>query len=344
MSDSVYRLPMRLAPIPVERVWGGERLLTELHPNLSSDAGGPIGETWEVSDVGDDPALHSVVTEGPANGRTLRELLRADPRALLGDEVCDSVGDPPTLPLLFKFIDAKDVLSVQVHPSDDLLRELGLTGYGKSEAWVIIDADPDAEIVYGLEEGLSLSEYVEMARGGRGSEGFRRVPVARGDVFNLPAGVLHAIGGGILLAEIQQSSDTTYRIYDWDRLGLDGRPRDLHLDAAACVVPPDPIPPGPLPSVSGDGFVTRIAGPPFSLQELSASSGAAAVPHEEGRRFGILSVLEGDGILQISDGAPLAVSRGDVVFFPAAAGSAELQASSALWALWMGPGATPSGD
>ena len=324
--------PLRLAPIPVTRVWGGERLLQELHPDL--DATPPIGETWEVSDVGDDPALHSRVSSGPRAGRTLRELIHEDRQALLGCAV-----EAANLPLLYKYIDARDALSVQVHPADELVAELGLPGYGKSEAWVIIDAAPGGEIIYGLEPGLTLHDYIERARAGRGVEGLRRTTVERGDIVHLPAGVLHAIGAGILLAEIQQSSDITYRLYDWERLGLDGKPRQLHLDEARRVVPPERLPPCPLlePEVGSEPFRKRISGPPFSLAELRGEASEVALPHVTGERFAILSHLEGTATLS-SDAGEESLGTGDVMFIPAACGPCCYTCDECSWTLWMQPG------
>ena len=329
--------PLRVTPIPVTRVWGGERLLGDIHADKSLRAEPPVGETWEISDVGGDAALHSTVSAGEHAGRTLRQLVLESPEVMLGAAVAPTLATPH-LPLLYKFIDAGTPLSVQVHPDDALVQELGLDGYGKTEAWIIMEAEPEAEIVYGLEPGLDLAGYVGQARQGRGAEGFCRLPVKKGDIVFLPAGVVHAIGAGILLAEIQQSSDITYRIYDWDRMGLDGKPRQLHLDECEKVGPPTHVPPCPLPEPSGEeGFHCRIEGPPFSLWELRAQSTTPrAIPHDVGQRFGILSVLEGSASLRTPHG-DYPLGRGQTLFVPAAAEISELEPSPASWTLWMHP-------
>ncbi|MFQ5654376.1 MAG: type I phosphomannose isomerase catalytic subunit [Planctomycetota bacterium] len=333
-----WRLPLRLQPVPVPRVWGGERILREIHRGLAATP--PIGETWEVSDVGDDPAIHSVIVEGPARGRTLRQLIESDPRPLLGEGVLASSGSQPRLPLLFKYIDARETLSVQVHPSDRTLRELGLPGRGKSEAWLILDADAGATVIYGFEPGWDLKRSITRARLGEGGEGLRRVPVHRGDAISLPAGVVHAIGKGILLAEIQQSSDITYRIHDWDRLGLDGRPRALHLEEAARVTPPQLLPPCPLPAPKaspGREWIPRIEEPHFSVRELRAAAAGLPFPHS-GDRFAIFALLAGEASIEAEGGERIHAARGDTLLFPAAAGPCRLAAGDDAWALWMEPG------
>ncbi|MGE3165657.1 MAG: type I phosphomannose isomerase catalytic subunit [Planctomycetota bacterium] len=327
--------PLRLRPIPVQRVWGGERILREVHPGLSAEP--PIGESWCVSDVGADASFHSEIVwpePCPVDApRTLREWLLQAPREVLGARF-HQPGREPRLPLLYKFIDAREALSVQVHPDDALVAELGLEGAGKTEAWIILDAAPGASIVYGLEPGLTYEGYLARARVGRGAEGLARVPVQRGDIAYLPAGTLHAIGAGVMLAEIQQSSDTTYRIYDWDRPGLDGRPRTLHLDEAARVRPVTPPPcPLPVPAEVAPGVRVRIADAPFRLTELRLTPTVPAVTLPPDDRFAILSVL--DGQAELADGTRLA--KGEVLFYPAAARASAVTLRGTGWALWMEP-------
>ena len=155
----------------------------------------------------------------------------------------------------------------------------------------------------------------------------------------LPAGVLHAIGAGVLLAEIQQASDITYRIYDWERLGLDGMPRQLHLEEARRVVTPERIPPCPLPEpeLGSEPFRTRIPGPPFSLAEIRGEARDVSLPHVPGERFAILSLLEGTATLS-SEVREETLGTGDVMFIPAACGPCNYSCSEASWTLWMQPG------
>jgi len=339
--------PFLLEPIAVPRVWGGHRLLTEIHPDLDPPRGSdgarlPIGEVWEVSDVDDDPALHSRVRTGPHAGRSLRALLREDPEGILGPAGAAAGAEgAPELPLLFKFIDAREDLSVQVHPSDELLRGLGRPGRGKSEAWVILDARPGARIHVGFEPGHDLERAIATSRAGEGDLGLRAVPVMRGDVIDLPAGIVHAIGAGVLLAEIQQSSDITWRIHDWGRVGLDGRPRVLHLEEAARTRAPSPAPPCPLPAApEGPGWHRAIDGPHFRLEIWRGPGGEVPI-RRRGDRFGILALLEGEDARLIGR-TSLGVPRAGVAFVPAAAPETLLLfANGPLWALWIEPGGGP---
>lgn len=349
MRDAEARLdPFLLRPIAVPRVWGGTRLLTEVHPSLDAptDADGaplPVGETWEVSDVGDDPALHSTIASGPHLGRTLREVLREDPYRVLGRAAVRD-GEPAELPLLLKYLDAREDLSVQVHPTDALLRELGRSGRGKSEAWVILDAAPGSRLIVGLEDGWDPERYAAAVREGGGSEGLSEFVVARGDVVEIPAGLVHAIGGGILLAEIQQSSDITYRLHDWGRVGLDGAPRTLHLEDGARVPVPDPVPPCPLPPVrSGEGWACPIDGAHFRL-EVWRGAGDDVPLLRRRDRFGILALLEGEGarLLWGGAGGDLPLRGGAVVFVPAGAPPGlRIRAEGPLWAIWVEPADRP---
>ncbi|MFN0057725.1 MAG: type I phosphomannose isomerase catalytic subunit [Planctomycetota bacterium] len=335
-----WESPIRLAPLLRSSIWGGERILREIHRGLvppstplPKDHG--YGESWEVSDVGEDDNDHSRVLDGVARGRTLRELLKENPAFLLGLDHRPPA--PPKLPLLFKFIDAREWLSVQVHPSDALLAAKKQQGRGKTEAWLILAAADDAKIVYGLEPPLSYAEYLERAKIGRGAEGLRYVPVMAGDFIFVPAGTLHAIGPGILLAEIQQSSDTTYRLYDW------GRDRKTHLPEAADVCPPIPLPacPWPAPPETQPGFRPRLHVPncPFTVDELRGAVGLHRIPRSP-QRCGILSVLDGavDVLCETSLGSTqVKATKGDVLFFPAQCVAPRIRASAPTWALWMQP-------
>lgn len=215
--------PMLFEPNLHEIVWGGDRLcrwkgLTEQDH---------VGESWEVSAVDSSP---SVVANGVWAGRTLPEVVASAPEEILGKAVARHHGDK--MPLLVKFIDAQKDLSIQVHPDDAMAqREHGKNG--KTEMWYIIDAEPGACIYSGFGKSLAADEYKRMVQDGTITDALARHEAHAGDVFYIPAGRVHAICGGIMLAEIQQSSDVTYRIYDYNRPGLDGNPRQLHTELAA---------------------------------------------------------------------------------------------------------------
>jgi mannose-6-phosphate isomerase len=205
-------------------VWGGERLCA--YKGLAQMAE-PIGESWEVSAV---PSSTSIVSNGVFKGRDLISVIAEYPEAILGKAVNERYQGK--LPLLVKFIDAKQDLSIQVHPNDEMAqREHGKMG--KSEMWYVIRADEDAHLYAGFKSEITPEEYERRVAEGSIVDVLADHRVKAGDVFYLPAGRVHAICGGILLAEVQQSSDVTYRIYDYNRPGMDGKPRELHTELAA---------------------------------------------------------------------------------------------------------------
>ena len=222
MSDTIL-YPLLFEPNLRQIVWGGSR--------LSRWKGLPeqdcIGESWEVSAVESSP---SVVANGVFAGKTLPDVVADAPDEILGRVVAKRYGG--RMPLLVKFIDARNDLSIQVHPDDEMaMREHGK--FGKSEMWYVLDAEPGACIFAGFKKKLSAVEYERMVADGTIVEALARHEAHAGDVFYIPAGRVHAICSGILLAEIQQSSDVTYRIFDYNRAGLDGKPRELHTALAA---------------------------------------------------------------------------------------------------------------
>lgn len=210
-----------------EKVWGGKKIKNVLNKFSVSDK---IGESWELSGL---PENISVVSEGKYKGQTLNQLISVYKEKLLGKQVFEKFGEQ--FPLLIKFIDAADDLSVQVHP-DDITAQKLYRQNGKNELWYILDSDKNAELILGLKKNLNPEEFRNSINNNTLTEILNRVKVKRGDVFFIPAGRIHAIKKGVLLTEIQQPSDITYRIYDWNRKGLDGNYRDLHIDEACEVV------------------------------------------------------------------------------------------------------------
>ncbi|MGQ3679345.1 type I phosphomannose isomerase catalytic subunit [Tenacibaculum discolor] len=213
---------LRFTPILKQKIWGGKKLNQLFHKN--SD-GSNIGESWEISDVDGD---ESIVSNGNLKGRTLRSLLKEYKYDLVGNYVYKTFGKQ--FPLLIKFIDAKEVLSIQVHPDDDLagLQE----SYGKTEMWYVMQADEEASIIIGFKENSSKEEYIQHLDNKTLLSILNVDKVTKGDVYFVPPGRVHAIGAGLLIAEIQQTSDITYRIYDWDRKDIDGNYRELHTEKA----------------------------------------------------------------------------------------------------------------
>jgi mannose-6-phosphate isomerase len=216
-------------PILVERVWGGNRL-GELFGAQKSAAGKVIGESWELSDR---PEAASRIIGGKWSGKTLSALRQTHPGEIFGEVRFDS-RNPAPFPILVKFVDAGQPLSVQVHPDDRQARTHG--DRGKAECWVIVRARPGAKLIRGLKSGVTREVFETALKENRVADVLRSFPVQVGDVVSLPPGVVHAIGEGVVLAEFQQNSDLTYRVWDYGRLGLDGRPRALHVQDALSVI------------------------------------------------------------------------------------------------------------
>jgi len=215
--------PLKFEPILKEIIWGGDEIcrFKNLHPQRSG-----IGESWEVSHVKNNV---SVVAEGELKGKSLEELIENYDERLLGQKVIDRFGT--TFPLLIKFIDAREPLSVQVHPNDALAKKRH-NSFGKTEMWYVIQATPGAYLYSGFARSMTPEEYVRSLEDDTFIDYLQRHKVKPGDVFFLPAGRVHAIGAGCFIAEIQQTSDITYRIYDYNRRDAKGNPRELHTDLA----------------------------------------------------------------------------------------------------------------
>lgn len=221
--------PLKFAPILKERIWGGNKLSTIYGKNIPANIE-HCGESWEISAVAESV---SVVTNGFLVGNTLQELCEVYMADILGDKVFERFGYE--FPLLIKFIDANDVLSIQVHPNDEVAAARH-KACGKTEMWYVIDADKEAKLISGFNKPVNRTEYLQKLADGTLVDLLHTEEVAAGDAFFIPAGRVHAIGKGILLVEIQQTSDVTYRIFDWNRVDSKGKPRELHTDLALDVI------------------------------------------------------------------------------------------------------------
>ena len=216
--------PLKFKPYLCEKVWGGEKIAPFKGIFTTRNR---IGESWEISAV---PGHVSVVDNGPLAGKSLTDIMISNGVELAGKKVIEKTGTE--FPLLIKFIDAKADLSVQVHPTDELAARTNPGQKGKTEMWYVVGADKGAKLLSGLTQEITPEEYEEKVQDNTITDVLGRYEVHPGDVFFLPAGRIHAIGAGSFVAEIQQTSDITYRIYDYGRLGLDGKPRELHLEKA----------------------------------------------------------------------------------------------------------------
>ena len=221
MRFNIY--PLQFEPILKERIWGGTKLKSVLNKPITSKI---TGESWEISTVEGDV---SVVSNGILAGKSLNELIDSNPEDILGTDVYKRFGKQ--FPLLFKYLDAREDLSIQVHPNDELAKKRH-NSFGKTEMWYVMQADKDARIIVGFKENSNANEYLENLKNKTLLSILDDVKVKTGDVFFLETGTVHAIGAGLVIAEIQQTSDITYRLYDFDRVDSHGNSRELHVDLA----------------------------------------------------------------------------------------------------------------
>ncbi len=220
---NMLKYPLKFEPILKEKIWGGQKL----NALLNKDSNLPnIGESWEISDVDGDI---SIVSNGALKGKTLKELLESYKAELLGEKNYKIFGNK--FPLLIKFIDAKEDLSIQLHPNDALAAKRH-DSFGKTEMWYVMQADEKANLIVGFNQEMTLDKYKSHLEAKKLTEILNYEDVEEGDVFFIDGGRIHAIGAGVMLAEIQQTSDITYRVYDWDRVDAQGNQRDLHIDLA----------------------------------------------------------------------------------------------------------------
>lgn len=311
--------PVVFDPLVKPKPWGGRALADLFNKHLPPDA--PIGETWELADL---PGQQTRVASGPLAGRTLPDL-----RALWGDGLlADAQPIDGRFPLLIKFLDARETLSVQVHPKPD---GGGAEHEVKHEAWYVVHAEPDAKIYVGFEPGVEPGDVRTAAREPEVATLLRPRTVAVGDCLYLPSGTPHALGGGIVVAEVQTPSDTTYRLYDWDRLGLDGKPRQLHIEEALANLRYD-IPERLIvqprraitdPFADGERLVAceRFAIDSFAVPERSETPISVA-------GFAVWIVLAGDGVLSNTE-FECSFKSGDVVLIPADCRSMRMSVPSA---------------
>lgn len=300
--------PLKFEPIFKTLVWGGEKIAP--YKGIETEQK-HIGESWELSGVAGN---ESVVAEGPLKGHTIASLVKEYKEELVGKHVYENTGDE--FPLLIKFIDALSDLSIQVHPNDELAAIRHNGSKGKTEMWYVVDAQPGAHLLTGLTEKITPEQYAAKVAEGTITDVLARYDVHPGDVFFLPAGRIHAICGGCFIAEIQQTSNITYRIYDYGRLGLDGKPREVHTelakDAIDYTVYPDyrthysPVQDEEVEVVSCQYFTTSILDLtlPFAKDLSSIDS------------FLVVMCLAGSGTLEV-DGKEVGIHQGETVLVPA---------------------------
>lgn len=299
---------LKLTPAFKDYLWGGTRLRDDFQKDCDFDK---IAESWELSCHKDGP---STIANGEFKGLTLSEYIDKAGKSVLGTD-CEKFEN---FPILIKLIDAKDNLSVQVHPDNEYAQRVE-GEYGKTEMWYIVDCDEGATLLYGFKDTITKDEFAQRIADNTLLEVTNAVPVKKGDVFFIQAGTLHAIGKGILIAEIQQNSNTTYRIYDYGRVGKDGKPRELHVEKAKDVTDLCPAKAYPeTPVEQKDGYTSKLLSSCDYFTTYAVDVDSKAVLEADEKSF--LSLLILDGECEITADDTVKAKKGDSIFVPAGTG------------------------
>lgn len=293
--------PLKSVPVFKSRIWGGQKLREVFGKDLP--AGEKIGESWEIADL---PEGRSTIGNGPLQGQTLGDVVRQHAEAIAGVK-----SFPGQFPLLVKFLDAQDVLSVQVHPDAETCRRMG-RGDPKTECWYVIAAEPGAVIYKGLKKAVTREQFAEAIREGTTANLLAAVPVSPGECHFIPAGTAHAIGTGLLIAEVQTPSDTTYRVFDWNRVDDSGKPRQLHIEEALESIHFD---------VTPDKLPVTTVGRLVDCEYFEVDKGHRAEGGEVFLARGQMRVLiftTGGGTILSRQAEPVDFGAGDCLVIPAA--------------------------
>lgn len=314
VQPAVVREPLKFKPLLQSRLWGGDGLHRLLGKGKASDA--DMGESWELSDRDGNA---TIISGGTFAGRNLRELFSVHARDILGGQYSPSLA---RFPLLIKFICARENLSVQVHPGEG-----SPLGESKTECWYILDAPPGAELILGMAGNLDREGTLAILRTKECQTVLNKVPVRSGDMFFIPAGTVHAITAGLLLYEVQQNSDTTFRLYDWDRVDAAGKPRPLHLRESEQVLDlrrhdKHRISPLMLKRASHEEEF-RVACQYFAVVRISKVMGAAALGNRD--RFRVLTCMTGGFEIAWDGGQPFPIGVGETLLVPAACPNPKLR-------------------
>ena len=289
--------PITFKPLYVERVWGG-RQLERVYGRTLPDPGLPYGESWEIVDRED---AQSIVSDGPLAGTSLHEMWTTRREEIFGS----GYDVHPRFPILVKVLDARDKLSIQVHPPAQLAAELG--GEPKTEMWFIADCDPGAQLYVGLKRGVTRADFEKAIAAGTVADCVHAVTPVPGESIFLSSGRLHAIGAGFLIHEIQQNSDTTYRVFDWNRVGLDGKPRALHVSQSLASIDFNDFEPT-MDVPVGD----TLASCPYFRTDRQTLRAGETVPLPVDGRFAILTVAEG----KLTSSGGRSFSKGSFLLIP----------------------------
>ncbi|HTG66015.1 MAG TPA: type I phosphomannose isomerase catalytic subunit [Flavobacterium sp.] len=321
MIDTIY--PLQFEPILKERIWGGEKLKTVLNKNIQSAT---TGESWELSTVEGDV---SIIANGGLKGKSLIDVINEAPSEILGTAVYEKFGKQ--FPLLFKYLDAREDLSIQVHPNDALAKERH-NSFGKTEMWYIMQADEDARIIVGFKEKSNAKEYVDNLEKKNLLSILDDVKVKSGDVFFLETGTVHAIGAGLVVAEIQQTSDITYRIYDFDRVDAQGNGRELHIDLALDAINYDKVDTYKQYDKELNQSNTVVDCPYFTTNFIPLD-GEVAV-NKSAETFTVYMCVEGNFELEYN-GVKYSYKKGDTVLIPAVLNSFVLSGKASVLEIYI---------
>lgn len=306
--------PFLLSPAGKDYLWGGNRLQTEFNKEIPLH---PLAETWECSTHPDGP---SIIANGIHKGKTLSQVLKEYP-----EYTGSHPGLKGELPILIKFIDARKNLSVQVHPDDSYADKYENGQLGKTEMWYVLDATPDAQLIYGFYHDITKEQLRNSIKDGSVEKYLQKVPICKDDVFFIEAGTVHAIGAGALIAEIQENSNLTYRLYDYNRMDKNGKPRQLHIDKALDVAnlkgssePRQPLRLLKYKKGSASEMLYRCKYFQVTRYLLNTESNRKLVEFQTGSNsFQVFLCLDGCGVIFMEDGDCLNFFKGDCVFVPA---------------------------
>lgn len=311
--------PLKFKTIYKDKIWGGHKIKTYLHKDFGALPN--CGETWEISGVKSDV---SVVADGKLAGSSLAELLEQYKGELVGEKVYQHFGN--IFPLLIKFIDANEDLSIQVHPDDELAKKRH-NSFGKTEMWYVIEADPGSTLIAGFNKELTEQEYLEKFNSGHLTDVLNKENVKAGDVFFLPAGRVHTIGKGLLIAEIQQTSDITYRIYDFDRVDDKGNKRELHTEEALAAIDYKHYPEYKTKYEHKKDETVKLVSCPYFTTNLLDFTTSTSKDYSSFDSFVIYVCVAGEFTVKHNDAA-YKVSMGDCILLPKTIDKVELETTS----------------
>ena len=306
---------IKFEPLLKQTLWGGDKIIPFKHLNETLES---VGESWEISGVKDN---ETIVSEGEYKGKSLNQLVRELKGKLVGQENYERFGDE--FPLLIKFIDARQDLSIQVHPTDEIAHRQGKTR-GKTEMWYALESAPGAQLYNGLKQQITPEQYKQMVENDTITDALARYEVNEGDVFFIPAGRIHAIGAGCFVAEIQQTSDVTYRIYDFKRKDKNGNYRELHTELAA-----ESIDYTVLPNYRAEYERTKnegvqVATCPYFTTAVYDLNEPMTLDYSELDSFVILIAVKGEGTIK-ANGQEMTFRMGDTVLLPATTGEVKIE-------------------